>query len=320
LSRKPEIEGRDLDGLMWGLEFLRAVNLGRTTGVKGKVLVIGGGDVAMDAALCSVRLGAMKVEVACLESREQMPAHQVNIQRALEEGVRIANSWSPGRIRGRDGKVTGVDLVRCTSVFDDQGRFDPRLEKDVRESVDADVVILSVGQACDLSGLPEKMTGPDGTIPADPVSLETAQSGVFAGGDAVTGPSSVVEAIASGKRAAVSIDRFLRGQDLKADRQIEIPKVGRIPGEGMEHRARQETSIRPVAERTRGFGEINGGFSEEMAMLEAERCMTCGSKAYIAYPEDCMTCFTCALKCPYQAVDVHPFKEVLPRAITSGAR
>jgi len=136
----------------------------------------------------------------------------------------------------------------------------------------------------------------------------------------VSGPSSVIDSIASGKRAAISIDRYLRGQDLKVDRKSEIKRVERVPKEGLEYKPRLVTPLRLAVERTKDFKEISLGFSEEMAMLEAERCMTCGSRAHIAYPEDCMTCFTCELKCPYEAIYVHPFKEVLPRAITSWAR
>ena len=320
LSKKLKIEGCDLNGVMWGLEFLGAVNLKQKTDVKGKVLVIGGGDVAMDASLSAVRLGATEVEVVCLESREQMPAHRVNIELALEEGVRINNSWGPDRILGRDGRVSGAELVRCTSVFDNEGKFNPILDRNVRKSVNADVIILSLGQACDLSVLPDKIAVKDGTVMADPVSLETELSGVFSGGDAVSGPSSVIDAIASGKRAAISIDRYLRGQDLKVDRKSEIKRVERVPKKGLEYKPRLVTPLRLAVERTKDFKEISLGFSEEMAMLEAERCMTCGSRAHIAYPEDCMTCFTCELKCPYEAIYVHPFKEVLPRAITSWAR
>jgi NAD-dependent dihydropyrimidine dehydrogenase PreA subunit len=149
----------------------------------------------------------------------------------------------------------------------------------------------------------------------DPVTLETSLTGVFAGGDVVLGPSSVVEAIASGKRAAASIDRYLKGIDLKARREQEKSKVGNTPKEGMKEKARQMTPLLSVRQRSKNFREVKTGFSEEIATNEARRCMNCGSKAYIAYPEDCMTCFDCELMCPSGAVYVHPLNEVLPFTI-----
>jgi NADPH-dependent glutamate synthase beta subunit-like oxidoreductase len=176
-------------------------------------------------------------------------------------------------------------------------------------------VIFAIGQVVETSLLPNQIMIMNGTIVAHPTTLETALPGVFAGGDAVLGPSSVVEAIASGKKATISIDLYLRGQDLQMDRKKEVRKVEKTPKEGMELMARQVTPFIQAAERSKGFREIRLGLSEEMAMMEAERCMTCGSKAYIGYPEDCMTCYSCELRCPYEAIYVHPFKEVLPLAI-----
>lgn len=314
LSRRFKIEGSELQGVYWGLDFLRDINMKRVSGLKGKVLVIGGGDVAMDAALSVVRLGADSVEIACLECKEEMPAHQVYIQLAMDEGIKISTSLGPKRVTGKSGRVTGVELVRCASVFDKDGKFNPCFDETVKKSVDADAVIFAIGQAADTTLLPEKMTE-NGSILADPLTLETPLAGVFAGGDAVSGPSSVVEAIASGRKAAVSMDRYLRGQYVKAYGEKELKKVQAVPKEGIALKERFEAPLRPVVERKKGFKEIRAGFTEEIASLEADRCMTCGSKAYIAYPEDCMTCYTCELKCPYDALYVHPFKEVLPYSI-----
>ncbi len=312
LSKKIEIAGAGLGGVFWGLDFLRDINIGHRVPVKGKVLVIGGGDVAMDVALSALRLGARQVEVACLESREQMPAHEENIRLALEQGVKISASWGPLRINGNN-RVSGVELARCTSVFNKQGKFNPCLDDEQTRFVTADMVILALGQETDLSFFPELVVRPGGTMKTDPATLATAVPGVFAGGDAVSGPSSVVEAIASGKKAAVSIDRYLKGETLKAGRLRKPEPVARVPKEGMEPMARQATPLLP-ADKRGDFSEVKGGFGEEAAMIEAERCLTCGSKAYIAYPEDCMTCFACELRCPYEAIYVHPFKELLPLA------
>lgn len=317
LSKKLKLDGAELDGVVWGLDFLRNINLKHEAKVKDRVLVIGGGDVAMDVALAALRLGAREVELACLESRDEMPAHKESAQQAVDEGVNINPSWGPKRILGKNGWVIGIELVRCTSVFDKKGRFNPSFDERATKSIETDMVILAIGQTSDLSLLPKGIkTTNEETIVVDPVTLETGVPGVFAGGDLVLGPSSVVEAIAAGKRAATSIDCYLRGEDLKAGREKkEVNRVKKPPKEGIEEKAREATPLLPVDQRQRNFREVKPGFSEEMAMNEVQRCMTCGSKAYIAYPEDCMTCFSCEITCPYEAVDVHPFKEVLPFAI-----
>lgn len=317
LSKKLKLDGAELDGVVWGLDFLRNINLKHEAKVKDRVLVIGGGDVAMDVALAALRLGAREVELACLESRDEMPAHKESAQQAIDEGVNINLSWGPKRILGKNGRVTGIELVRCTAVFDKKGRFNPSFDERATKSIETDMVILAIGQTSDLSLLPKGIkTTNEETIVVDPVTLETGVPGVFAGGDLVLGPSSVVEAIAAGKRAATSIDRYLRGEDLKAGREKkEVNRVKKPPKEGIEEKAREATPLLLVDQRHRNFREVKPGFSEEMAMNEVQRCMTCGSKAYIAYPEDCMTCFSCEITCPYEAVDVHPFKEVLPFAI-----
>lgn len=317
LSKKLKLDGAELDGVVWGLDFLRNINLKHEAKVKDRVLVIGGGDVAMDVALAALRLGAREVELACLESGDEMPAHKESAQQAIDEGVNINLSWGPKRILGKNGRVTGIELVRCTSVFDKKGRFNPSFDEKTTKSVETDMVILAIGQTSDLSLLPKGIkTTNEETVVVNQVTLETGVPGVFAGGDLVLGPSSVVEAIAAGKRAATSIDRYLRGEDLKAGREKkEVNRVKKPPKEGIEEKAREATPLLPVDQRRRNFREVKPGFSEEMAMNEVQRCMTCGSKAYIAYPEDCMTCFSCEITCPYEAVDVHPFKEVLPFAI-----
>lgn len=315
LSRQLEVDGAELDGVQLGLDFLRDMNLKREARVKDRVLVIGGGDVAMDVALSALRLGAKEVEVACLESRDEMPAHKESVQQAVDEGVSINTCCGPKRILGKNGEVTSVELVRCISVFNKEGKFSPSFDEKTSKSIETDMVILAIGQTPDLSLLPKEIRMANGeTVVVDPVTLETGIPGVFAGGDVVSGPSSVVEAIAAGQRAATSIDCYLRCQDLQAGREKRINRVKKPPKEGIEERARELTPLLPVDQRNRNFKEVKIGFSEEMSMNEAQRCTTCGSLAYIPY-EDCMTCFQCELGCPYQAIDVHPFKEVLPLAI-----
>lgn len=314
LSRKLKVDGVELYGVLWGLDFLKDVNLKHEVEVKDRVLVIGGGDVAIDVALSAIRLGVKEVELACLESREEMPAHKEYIQQAVDEGVNLNVCWGPKRILGKNGKVTGIELIRCISVFDIEGRFNPSFDEQVTKTIETDMVILAVGETPDLSLLPKELrAAEEETVVVDPVTLETGVMGIFAGGDVVSGPSSVVEAIAAGKRAATSIDRYLKGEDLKAGREKEVKRVEKLPREGIDEKAREMTLLLSVDYR-RNFREVKTRFSEEAAMNEAQRCTTCGSKAYIAY-DDCMACFQCELGCPYEAIDVHPFKEVLPLAI-----
>lgn len=313
-SRKIEIEGNALGGVLWGLEFLRDVNRDEPVSAAGKeVVVIGGGNVAMDAALTVNRLGARRVRMVCLESEETMPAYAEEKQQALEEGIVIDASWGPRRITGRSGKVTGVELVRCTRVTDGSGRFAPSFDESETKTVEADLVILAIGQQADLSFLPEDVhTTGSGTIGVDPLTLETSRAGVFAGGDIASGSATIVEAIGAGKRAAVSIDRFLRSADVRAGRDVRPKRVMNPPRNGVTRMARQQTPWLPVADRPGNFREVKCGFSDDTARWEAQRCMTCGSRAIIAYPEDCQMCNFCERDCPMKAVYVAPDKVELP--------
>jgi NADPH-dependent glutamate synthase beta subunit-like oxidoreductase len=218
LSRRIELEGSGLEGVHWGVEFLSQVAEGRPPGVREKVAVIGGGNVAVDVALTALRLGAKKVSLACLEKREEMPANPWEIEQAQAEGVEMLYAWGPSRVLGADGEVAGLELVRCTSVFDSQGNFCPYFDE-TKMTIEAEKVILAVGQTsetafcrdfCFLEGegvLPIQK----GLIAIDPETQQTEMRGVFAGGDSANGPATVVQAIAAGRRAAASIDRFLGG-------------------------------------------------------------------------------------------------------------
>jgi NADPH-dependent glutamate synthase beta subunit-like oxidoreductase len=309
LSKRLEIEGTNLDGVLWGLDFLRDVSNKRNVGVKERVLVIGGGNVAMDVGLTALRLGAGEVHLACLEGMDDMPAYGEGKQQAIEEGIRIHGSWGPKKITGDDGKVSGADLVRCTSVFDDKGEFSPQFDEMETKTIEADMIIFAVGQEINATIIPQGMNRTaSGFIQVDAFTLETSVPGVFAGGDVVSGPTTVVNAIASGRSAALSIERYLKGEDLGSAWTQKPRRVIYPPNEGVELTARGMAGALTIQQRFGNFKEIKHGFNEETAVEEAQRCMLCGSKAVICYPDDCMLCDYCELDCPKDAIYVSPVK------------
>ena len=286
LSSRLEIEGTNLDGVFYGLDFHRDVNVGNPVKVGKSAVVIGGGNVAVDAAMSALRLGAKEVQLVCLESREEMPAYRGNIKDAEEEGIIINCSWGPQRIKG-NGKVTGVDFKMCTSVFDEQGKFNPQYDETTGMSLNADTIIIAIGETPDLAFM-EKESGfgvtAMGTIKVNNQTLETDVTGVFAGGDMITGPKSVVDAVAAGKSAAESIDRFLEGRSLARIPREEyyspyIPITRPSAFADPSERILKRDSLRAippklsVKQRKGNFREIVGVLSEQQAIKEAKRCL-----------------------------------------------
>jgi len=287
LSRKIELQGSDLDDVLWGVEFLAAAAEGDAVSVRDTVVVIGGGNVAVDVALTALRLGAKSVTLACLESREEMPANPWEIEQAQAEGVEMLYSWGPSRILENDGKVAGLELVRCTSVFDENGKFCPYFD-DTKTSVKANQVILAIGQASetafckDFCFLDDQRSLPleNGLIKIDRLTQQTGMKAVFAGGDAANGPATVIEAIAAGRRAAISIDKYLGGDGefelgkRKAEGGNEPAYDGRREA-GFAEQKRVEAPTLPVSERKAGFAEVERCFSDEQAGQETHRCLQC---------------------------------------------
>jgi NADPH-dependent glutamate synthase beta subunit-like oxidoreductase len=315
-SRKLKLEGASLEGVAWGLEFLRSVRTGETCTLSGVVLVIGGGDVAMDAAISAKRLGAAQVHIACLEACEQMPAYPQNKEFALRENIIFHYGCGPSKIVKKDGKVGGLEFVACTSVFDEDGCFCPAFNEEEKTAIVADHVIFAVGQYAELEGFASDVELSNGLLKVMDTTQATSGWGIFAAGDAVTGPASVVQAIAGGRECAESIDRMLKGADLEGDRAVKKPEVpeDKLPGEGIKSLPRQERCL-TTAQPEAPFTEIRKGLDLEAGFAEALRCMTCGSKSRITYTDDCMTCFGCELNCPSDAIYVHPFKERFVRTM-----
>jgi NADPH-dependent glutamate synthase beta subunit-like oxidoreductase/2,4-dienoyl-CoA reductase-like NADH-dependent reductase (Old Yellow Enzyme family) len=283
LSKRLQIGGETLPGVLQGLDFLSNVNLGNEVKIGNRVVVIGGGNVAIDSAMTALRLGAEEVQLVCLESPEEMPAFKDQMDDAVEEGITIHTCWGPKRIKG-DGKVSGVDLVRCISVFDEAGAFNPKFDKTIGTSLDADTIIIAIGQAVDLVCVakePKIKSTPAGTIEVLSYTLETGFPGVFAGGDVTTGPKSVVEAMGLGKAAAESIDRFLQGRSLIREEpyspfvKIVRPWAFADPSETVltENSLRAVTPKLPAAERKHHFREMVGTLSEEQVVQETKCCL-----------------------------------------------
>ena len=295
VSRRLNVEGEDLPGVLKGVEFLRDVSLGNQVNLRKRLIVIGGGNVAIDVARCALRKGAQDIVLVCLEKREEMPAWDYEIEEALEEGVTIINSLGPKRFFEKCGEVSGVEFKRCTAVFDEKRAFNPQYDESELTTIEADMVIVAIGQAADLSFSDKEAipTTNRGGLEADPLTFQTPIDGVFAGGDAFYGPKSVVEAVECGKEVAESIHRYLNGLDLREDREKDW-SFQKPNTEEVEHALR--TAMRHLApeERRENFKEIAFGWDEQEARAEAKRCLECGI---------CSECYQCVEACEPKAID-----------------
>lgn len=322
-SKDLRIEGLGLDGVLRGVEFLLNVNLGYRVWLGHKVVVIGGGNVAvdvartaaregadqvavsttLDAARAALRLGSREVHVICLESREQMPAHGYEVEEAEREGIIFHPSTGPRKVLGVDGKVTGLETVRCLSVFDANGRFNPSFAPGSESLITTDSVILSVGQVSDLSFLRPgdgvETTG-RGTLAINPASLATTAPGIFAGGDAAFGPRLIIDATADGRKAARSIHQYLRG-NVQWQQWVRLPVIQpRDLGNSYDGIPRQACPTLPV-ERRMGFTEVELPFSAAQAATEGRRCLRCDYDIFLD-GERCILCGGCVDICPYHCI------------------
>jgi NADPH-dependent glutamate synthase beta subunit-like oxidoreductase len=263
-----------------GLDFLADIQLGRAQAPEGRVLVIGGGNVAVDVAISARRMGAREVTMACLEARDLMPAFPEDIEGALREGVKLLPSWGPHRILAEDGRVTGMELVRCTSVFDAQGTFHPSFDPSEKMQVPADNILVAIGQQSDASYAGKRLLGQRGQVGADSQTQATALAGVYAGGDLASGPSSVVEALAAGRRAAKAIDAYLRN---RAEPEAEPAKhpAGGLQEVNLKALGSSERIAVPELPITRRSLEAEdvATIDEAASRSEALRCARCGCVA-----------------------------------------
>jgi formate dehydrogenase beta subunit len=359
-GRAVPIEGVDTDGVIKAIDYLLNIHRGFRVPLGGKVVVIGGGLVAIDAARTAVRTllpglvmsqeeeqsvaagtmrvaldaareaarrGALEVTVASLESEPEMPAMKSaqgreELDIARDEGVTFLPGWGPKRIVSRDGRAVGIELVKCVKVFDEAGRFRPQFDENDRRIVDADGVILAIGQAPDLSFIkPEDGVSitPAGTLKIDPVSLETGVAGVFAGGDAAFPPSLLITCAHHGKVAARGIDAYLRGKPLGQPRMHvtieELPTDTYTMVERYEQK-RREVPLVPLSRRT-GITEVEEALTPSDAREQAQRCLYCHIHP-IYNGSACILCNRCVDICPEHCLHFAPAEEIADQERVAG--
>ena len=291
-----DVPGEDSKGVMQGLDFLEAAKHGNAEKLSGNIVVIGGGNAAVDTARVARRLGAEKVTIISLEMRDDLPASEEELNRALDDGVALECGMGVDRILEKSGKVSGVTLKRCLTVFDQNGCFLPSFDYDDIMTIPADRVIVSIGQSQDtLEGIfPDK-------LPIDSLTLQTARQKIFVAGDCFYGPTSVIHAMGSGRQAAVSVDRFLKGEHLKFNRAYAGPIVTdfEIDTSRGSDDDRVKPQLRPFKEPG-DFNEIEQPYSIDEARKEARRCYSCGGP--FGQHRTCWFCLPCEVECPEEAL------------------
>ena len=288
------IPGEDAKGVDNALSFLRQANDGRKAEIGKKVVVVGGGNAAIDAARMADRMGAEEVTIVYRRSRVEMPADAAEVDEADNEGITITILTNPVKVIAPSGKVTGVECLKMElGEPDESGRRRPVPIEGSEFTVEADTLIMAIGQKVDQEMVPGKLTYSRwGTLEVDQETMATEIEGVFAGGDAVTGPDTVIGAVAAGKEAAISIDRYFRGEDMKTDRPTKREPVEDVDKKGIQQHARREEPMLDTSKRD-ASAEVELGYDEETAILEAKRCLNCGV---------CSECLACVEACEPKAI------------------
>ena len=308
------VAGTDLEGVRGFTDLLSAVSAGEPVDLGEKVIVIGGGDVAIDVARTVIRLGTKEVHLACLESATEMPGAREEVEAAEEEGLTIHHRLSPKRIVGQEGHATGVEFRDCLSVFDEVGRFSPVVKPDSERIMTADSVVVAIGQAVDwdlLSAADGLLETRAGFLQVDPETMATNVKRIFAGGDVVSGPDVAVRAIVAGHRASASIDRFLNGEELRDGTLRVTPprsddELAPVPEGRHEREHRIAAPVLPAADRVQDFSEVELGYTEEQAVAEALRCLHCTR---------CSECRECEKACGRDAIDHDQVEEIVELSI-----
>jgi NADPH-dependent glutamate synthase beta subunit-like oxidoreductase len=303
---KPETPGIDLPVVVQALDIMRQVKEGRTPETGQSVIVLGGGNTAVDTALTCRRLGAQEVRVISLERRDEMPASSIAIQEACEEGIIFEPGWGAAEFQADECSCMEVRMSRCLSLYDNKGRFSPELESVCGKKLKADLVLLAMGQNKMPDNLPSDLVDTkEGRPEADPLTLQsTSRPSVFFCGDVWNGPASVAHGLASGKEAAVSVDRFLSGEGLHWGRnpwnESWVKEYESMPDRAMG--GPRGKLVRIAAGERKLASETEISFSPQAAKMEAERCLSCGRS--FEMNKTCWYCLPCEIECPAQALQV----------------
>ena len=309
-GRKPGISGENAEGAYTAVDFLRKAGGSESFPLEGDVVVVGGGNVAIDAARVSSRCTDAKISMFCLETRENLPASNEEIEEALEEGIELNCGWGPKEILEEDGHVRGVVFKKCTRVFDAQGRFSPEYDENDTVTVPCRHVIFSVGQAIDWGHMLDNLhveLRPNGGALANKLTYQTSEPDIFVGGDVYTGPKFAIDAIAAGREGAVSLHRYVHENctlTIGRNRRdfIELDKEN-IKVETYDSSSRQIPPKADVKEQAKTFRDLSQSLSEEQVKKETSRCLSCG--ASVVDPNKCIGCGICTTKCMFDAIHLH---------------
>ena len=309
-GRKPGISGENAEGAYTAVDFLRKAGGSESFPLEGDVVVVGGGNVAIDAARVSSRCTDAKISMFCLETRGKMPASNEEIEEALEEGIELNCGWGPKEILEEDGHVRGVVFKKCTRVFDAHGRFSPEYDENDTVTVPCRHVIFSVGQAIDWGHMLDNLhveLRPNGGALANKLTYQTSEPDIFVGGDVYTGPKFAIDAIAAGREGAVSLHRYVHENctlTIGRNRRdfIELDKEN-IKVETYDSSSRQIPPKADVKEQAKTFRDLSQSLSEEQVKKETSRCLSCG--ASVVDPNKCIGCGICTTKCMFDAIHLH---------------
>ena len=309
-GRKPGISGENAEGAYTAVDFLRKAGAKESFALEGDVVVVGGGNVAIDAARISSRCTDAKISMFCLEAREKMPASNEETEEALEEGIELNCGWGPKEVLEENGHVSGVVFKKCTRVLDAQGRFSPEYDENDTVTIPCRHVIFSVGQAIDWGHMLDNLhveLRPNGGALANKLTYQTSEPDIFVGGDVYTGPKFAIDAIAAGREGAISLHRYVHEHctlTIGRNRRdfIELDKEN-IKVETYDSSSRQIPPKADVKEQAKTFRDLSQSLTEEQVKKETSRCLSCG--ASVVDPNKCIGCGVCTTKCMFDAIHLH---------------
>ena len=309
-GRKPGITGENAKGTYAAVDFLREAGAKESFALEGDVVVVGGGNVAIDAARISSRCVDAKISMFCLEQRENMPASKEEIAEALEEGIELNCGWGPKEVLEEDGKVAGVVLKKCIRVLDEQGRFSPEYDEEQTVTIPCKHVIFSVGQAIEWGNMLDNLDlkrRPNGGALADKLTYQTSEPDIFVGGDVYTGPRFAIDAIAAGREGAISLHRYVHENctlTIGRNRRdfVELDK-NNISVDSYDTSKRQIPAKADEKAQAETFRDLSHSLTEEQVKAETSRCLSCG--ASVVDPNKCIGCGVCTTKCVFDAIHLH---------------